>query len=298
MVKPFQSYDALRLFVIVARHLSFTAASSELNLTKGAISYQIKQLERDLGFKLFLRVHNGIMLTEKGKRLQIVAVAAFEGLEQDISQLQTHESASITIGTSTYFASRWLSSRLMTFMIQNPYIHLRLQPVIGTGDLRAEKLDLMIRWGTGNWSDGEIERLFHCPAIATAGAEIAQQIQTHGLANIMSQATLLHDCEDSIAWRDWHVAAGLAYRPKQNPLVIPDPNVRVEAVVNGQGVALNDWLISAEIDAKRLYQISPVELPHYGYFLAYAHNALENPALRAFRDWVVAEASTTSSDFR
>ena len=87
-------------------------------------------------------------------------------------------------------------------------------------------------------------------------------------------------------------AAGLDYRPKPNPLIIPDPNVRVEALVNGQGIALNDWLISAEIAANRLYQISPVALPQYGYFLVYHRRALENPALSAFRNWILSEAQS------
>ena len=287
---PFRSYDALRLFIVVARHLSFTAAGRELNLTKGAVSYQIKQLERELGFKLFVRSHGGIQLTEKGQRLLVLADAAFEEVEQGIDALRGNNSAEITVGASTYFASRWLSARLMSFITQHPHIRLRLQPVIGLGDLQHEKLDLMIRWGTGKWRDAECELLFHAPAMATAGKLVAQQVEAVGLAAALPALTLLHDREGSTAWRDWFDAAGLAYRPKRNPLIIPDPNVRVEALVNGQGVALNDWLISAEIETQRLYQISPVELPQYGYFLAYRSDALENSALRAFRDWIFSEA--------
>ncbi len=287
----FRSYNALRLFIIVARHLSFTAAGRELNLTKGAVSYQIKQLERELDFKLFLRQHGGIVLTEQGRQLLSLAQAAFESVEQGIDTLRSTESAEITVGASTYFSSRWLSARLMTFITAHPHIRLRLQPVLGLGDLRHEKLDLMIRWGTGGWSDAECELLFYAPAIATAGNAAAQHVETIGLTAALSDLTLLHDCEGSVAWREWFDAAGLVYRPKPNPLIIPDPNVRVEALVNGQGVALNDWLISAEIATQRLYQISPIELPQYGYFLTYLSGALENPALRAFRDWIVGEAN-------
>lgn len=249
----FRSYNALRLFIIVARHLSFTAAGRELNLTKGAVSYQIKQLERELDFKLFLRQHGGIVLTEQGRQLLSLAQAAFESVEQGIDTLRSTESAEITVGASTYFSSRWLSARLMTFITAHPHIRLRLQPVLGLGDLRHEKLDLMIRWGTGGWSDAECELLFYAPAIATAGNAAAQHVETIGLTAALSDLTLLHDCEGSVAWREWFDAAGLVYRPKPNPLIIPDPNVRVEALVNGQGVALNDWLISAEIATQRLY---------------------------------------------
>lgn len=287
----FRAYNGLRLFAVVARHLSFTAAGSELNLTKGAVSYQIKQLERALGFPLFVRVHNGIALTEKGKRLWQISQSVFREVEREIASLQEADIASITIGASTYFASRWLAPRLATFTTQHPRVRLRLQPVIGWGDLPAERIDLMVRWGKGGWSDVAIEPLFCCPAIATAGSSIAQRVDKLGLTAVLPSLTLLHDREGSEAWRDWHLAAGEPYRPKRYPLVIPDPNVRVAAVVTGQGIALNDALIANELENGRLFQISSVELPEYGYFLAYADGALANPALRAFRDWIRDEAA-------
>ena len=101
---------------------------------------------------------------------------------------------------------------------------------------------------------------------------------------------LLHDRDGSEAWLDWHEAAGLPYRSTRDDLVIPDPNVRVQAVIDGQGVALNDGLVATEITAGRLFQISTVELSTYGYYLAYPKGALGSPGLKAFRDWIMAEA--------
>ena len=108
----FRSYDALRLFVVVARHLSFTAAGKELNLTKGAVSYQIKQLEQELRFKLFRRLHSGIALTDKGQRLLASAQSAFRDVEQQICDLRETESTSLTVGASTYFSSRLTPSSI------------------------------------------------------------------------------------------------------------------------------------------------------------------------------------------
>ena len=101
----------------------------------------------------------------------------------------------------------------------------------------------------------------------------------------------MHDQDGSRAWQDWFEIAGLPYHPPPDELVIPDPNVRVQAVIDGQGVALYDSLVSAELAAGRLFQISEVTMNNYGYFLAYPRGALENPALRAFRDWIVDEAA-------
>ena len=288
----FRSYDSLRLFDVVARHLSFTAAAEELNLTKGAVSYRIDRLEQDLGFPVFTRRHRGIALTEKGKRLWHASQAAFHDLDREIAVLRRDGPGPITIGLSTYFASRWLSPRLMTFIAGHHGIALRLQPLIDLTDLRAQNIDMAIRWGKGDWRDVEIEPLLPCPAFATAGAAIAEQVAETGLEAALPGAPLLHDRDGSEAWRDWHEASGLPYRAGRDELVITDPNVRVQAVIDGQGLALNDDLVTAELSGRRLFRISAVELDDYGYFLAYPKGALESPALKAFRDWIVAEAGS------
>lgn len=287
------SYDQLRVFLVAARRQSFTAAAETLNLSKGAISYQIARLEQDLGVALFDRRGRGVSLTEKGQRLRDAAEAAFGDLERAIAALREDRRTRIAIGMSTYFASRWLSPRLMTFIAAHPEIGLRLQPVAGPIDLGAERLDMAIRWGGGEWRDVEIERLALAPAFPTAGAGVAERIARGGLEAALPSLPLLHDRDGSAAWADWLDAVGISWRPASDDLVIPDPNVRVQAVIDGQGLALNDRLVAAELASGALRRVSAVALEAYGYFLAYPPGALDTPALRAFRDWILAEAAST-----
>lgn len=286
----FRTYDNLRLFDVVARHLSFTAAAHEINLTKGAVSYQIQRLENELGFKVFIRKHRGIALTEKGKKLWHSSQAAFLNLEQEITRLREQDLERINIGMSTYFASRWLSPLLMNFMDRHPKIGLSLQPVIGLIDFRKGNIDMGIRWGKGDWTDMETELLFLCSAKPTAGVAIAKRIDDEGIEAVLPDLLLLHDRDDFEAWVDWHKAAGLVCQSTQNGLVIPDPNVRVQSVINGQGVALNDLLVAPELSAGQLREISTVGLSDYGYYLVYPSGSLDNPSLKAFRDWIMDEA--------
>jgi len=289
----FRSYDSLRLFDVVARHLSFTAAAEELNLSKGAVSYQMNRLEAELGFPVFVRRHRGVDLTDKGRQLWFACQTAFGELDRHIAGLRDQDPERVTVGMSTYFASRWLSPRLMNFTAAHPRIGLRLQPLVDLIDLRAHGIDMAIRWGSGDWTDVEIEPLFTCPAFATAGTAIARQVAEQGLEATLATTRLLHDRDGSRAWHDWFAAAGLPFRPAPDGLVIPDPNVRVQAVIDGQGVALNDNLIADEIAAGRLCRISTVELAHYGYHLAFPKGALASPAPKAFRDWLMQEAGST-----
>jgi LysR family glycine cleavage system transcriptional activator/LysR family transcriptional regulator of beta-lactamase len=288
---PFRNFDSLHVFDTVARRLSFTEAAAELNLTKGAVSYQIKRLEHELGFAVFHRRHRSIALTDRGKKLWHTSQVAFHDLRREINALQGQAENRITIGMSTYFASRWLSPRLMRFIAAHPRVGLRLQPQIDLSELERFDIDLAIRWGNGTWRDMEIEHLFTCPAFPTASVELAKRIATMDLQSALHTVALLHDRDNSTAWRDWYQAAGISYRTTRNDLVIPDPNVRVQAVIDGQGLALNDELVKEELRNGKLALISPVRLENYGYHLAYPENALDNPALRAFRNWIKSEAA-------
>jgi LysR family glycine cleavage system transcriptional activator len=66
----FRSFDSLSVFRAVAEKMSFTAAGERLNMSKGAVSYQITKLERELGFELFERHHTHIRITSPRKRSQ------------------------------------------------------------------------------------------------------------------------------------------------------------------------------------------------------------------------------------
>ncbi len=282
----FRSYDKLKIFNTVARHGSFSAASDTLSLTKGAVSHQIRLLENELGFSLFHRLPRGIELTKAGQELLITSQAAFESIEHRIQELRRIGSRTLTIGVTTYFASRWLSPRLMDFMRLHPDIRLSIQPMIDLVDLKNEGVDLAIRWGYGEWKDVEIEPLFNCPAWPSGNQQAYDLVQKKGIEEALESFTLLRDSEDSHAWSYWHAAAAIPYWKRADTLIIPDPNVRVQAVIDGQGIALNDDLIEPEIQAGKLYRLSSIELKDYGYYLAYPAAIVTNPDAEVFADWL------------
>ena len=282
----FRHFDNLRVFNIVARHGSFASAADELHLTKGAVSHQVRQLEAELGFTLFDRLPRGISLTAKGRELLATTNSAFGHLEQKISELRQEQTRALTIGVTTYFASRWLSPRLMEFMRTHPDIRLRIQPMIDLENLKREGIDLAIRWGNGDWNDVSIEKLFACPAWPCGDEHSLKQVQELGLEAAFESFTLLRDREDSNAWSHWFKVAGLNYMGRADTLIIPDPNVRVQAIIDGQGIALNDGLVEAELQAGRLCRLSDAQLSDYGYYLAYTEDAMQNPDVEAFASWL------------
>jgi len=282
----FKNYDKLYIFTITARHGSFSSASNELNLTKGAVSHQIRLLEDELGFQLFRRLPRGVELTVNGQDLLLASQSALDNIDNKIQELRQLGSRRLTIGLTTYFASRWLSPRLMDFMQQHPGIRLRIQPMIDLLDLKNEGVDLAIRWGHGQWTDIATERLFSCPSWPCGNRQAFDLVKEKGIITALENFTLLRDRDDSHAWSHWHSAAAIPYWKRADTLIIPDPNVRVQAVIDGQGIALNDDLVESEMQAGKLFRLSPVELKDYGYYLAYQPGTMGNPDTEAFANWL------------
>lgn len=283
----FQHYDALRVFVIAAQHESLSDAAEQLHLTKGAVSQQIKRLEEDLGFTVFNRHSRGIKLSEKGRGLLSTAEGAFLDIERQLENLRGEPQQSLTIGVTSYFAVRWLSPRLTGFMQSHPLIRLRIQPMIDLMNFSGQEVDVAVRWGNGQWVDCEITKLFNCPSWPTGNAKAFEEVKRQGIAKAFSGFTLLRDRDDSNAWSEWFAVAGLRRTQRMDTLIIPDPNVRVQAVLDGQGVALNDEMVSEEINSGKLYRLSDSELADYGYYLAFDGKAIaDNHAVEDFLLWI------------
>lgn len=272
---------------MVARRGTVSGAADELSLTKGAVSHQIKTLEAELRFSLFQRRPRGMQLTQKGLEMLHVARSAFDSMDRQIAALRQDRERSLTLGVSTYFASRWLSSRLMEFTSRNPSIRLRIQPMTNFFGFETEGVDIAIRWGDGSWTDMMCKELFPCPAFPVASPAIAERVQEHGLEKTVQEVTLLDDRDGSTAWGEWLAEAGVPQVARGGALTIPDPNVRVQAVIDGQGIAINDRLVAKELDSGELVRISDVELSDYGYHLAIPPDALRSTDAQALQEWLM-----------
>ena len=98
---------------------------------------------------------------------------------------------------------------------------------------------------------------------------------------------MLADSSGSTGWQQWHQLAGLEYLPMQNRLVIPDSNDRVQAVIDGQGIALWDDLIQNELDSGELFFLSELAVKDAGYYLSCSYPSMErSAATETFINWI------------
>ena len=124
------NFTHLRSFVEVAKARSFTVAGDALCLTQPAISFHIKQLEADLGIKLFIRQGRQIELTPAARTVLSYTEPIFniaERLQQEVRSLSSHHSTAVNIGTGVFFAEHYLPEILAGFRKQFPNIDIRCE---------------------------------------------------------------------------------------------------------------------------------------------------------------------------
>ena len=280
------SYDMLRTFQVVAHNLSMTRAALHLNQSKGSVSYQIKMLEQQLGFALFERANARLHLTSEGRRLLQVSQVSLDQIDQEIEGLRYKEPAPLTIALQTYFLTRWLSPRLMRFTAVHTEIGLRFVPLNFIGEMESIDADISICWAKEGLIDAPHERLFACPACPTGNSYIADKVRKEGLDNVILSTPLLLDSSESTGWQDWFDLAGLDFSQSQKGLSIADSNSRVQAVIDGQGIALWDLLVSPELSSGRLHYLSDIWLYNYGYYVQAKKSNLESKAVGLFLNWL------------
>jgi DNA-binding transcriptional LysR family regulator len=285
----FRSFDSLNIFRTVAERMSFTAAGDALNMSKGAVSYQIAKLEDELGVRLFERRHTHIWLTAEGTRLRDAAARHLGGIETVIYEIRSTVERPLCVGAHSWFISRWLGPRLSDFTRANPDISLQVEPINTKANLQNPALDLSIFWCDPSVEDMEVEVLFKSNTRPLASPEIAARVEALGLETAVREIPLLPDASGMAAWRDWHDIAGLTFAPKKNALSLPDANSRLQAVISGNGLGMQDKFAEPEIESGQLVWLSEIAISNFAYCIVMPTKEQLSPAANNFVAWMRAQ---------
>jgi DNA-binding transcriptional LysR family regulator len=126
----------LRAFHLVAQHRNFTRAAEALFITPSGLSVLIRELERQLGFRIFDRTTRQVSLTAQGSELLIVTQPVLNALEEGMSRIEQavkRKNRRISIGTTPWFAAHVLPPAIKEFRDRHP----NLQVQLFDGNLRA-----------------------------------------------------------------------------------------------------------------------------------------------------------------
>jgi LysR family glycine cleavage system transcriptional activator len=287
--------QTLRAFEATARLSSMTLAATELHVTHGAISRQIRKLEEHLGLKLFFRLTRQIILTEEGVEFHHAVTRILGELTRESERLRGRSLAkSLRISTTVSFASKWLAPRLSRFRQRYPEFDIYLDVTDINVDLNDGQVDAAIRYGLGHYRDVSSERIFDETVTPVCSPGFLEE--HHGLTDIkeLSNCVLLHEYRMQANWKAWFALVGEKNFPcHQGPLWTLG-SMATEAAIRGEGVALGrSVLIADDVAAGRLV----VPFPQYKlmaerrYDLVYRSDYRDSLKIQILRQWLSEEMS-------
>jgi LysR family glycine cleavage system transcriptional activator len=285
----------LRAFEAAARTSSFAAAAAELNLTSGAISYQIRALEAHLGFALFERLPRGVKLTPMGVAYLPPVRKAFEELaDSTVGIFGGSERVQITVHAPVSLAALWLAPRLPAFSIAHPSIDVRLSSVIWDNAVLDEATDLEIRYGAGHWHGYRSEHLLNQSILAICSPALLRTAQTAGELSAVLPRHLIHIMGYENHWLKARQGLELADVPAGAGPTVDTTIAALELAAAGAGVVLAHRIfLDAYFATGRLVRAFPKEFPDDNsyYVITPERPQRIRREVQLFRDWLVAVAA-------
>lgn len=280
--------NALKTFTVSAQRLNFTKASEDLLVSPSAISHQIKILEEYLGCKLFLRKNRSLELTEEGDFLFQRLQRPFYEINQALNELRMpYGKSRINLSLRPFVSSMWFTSKLSDLWRKHPGIEVNLIHSLKAPDFFRDNINFAIVWGKENdWPQLNIFRII--PGNLTPICS-PQYLDEHGPITEpiqLNQHILIHE-ENHLGWQKWLRKAAQQDLQAIKSFHIDDTNVRLNAVLNGQGIMLGCPVLLQEMVQKgELVQLFDIYLDEYAYFLAYPKEINLSTQEQEFIQWV------------
>lgn len=296
-IKRLPSLDSLRVFEAAARHLSLTKASAELHVTQSAVSHRIQALEAELGHKLFRRYTRRLELTSEGVTLSAGLTRGLAEITRALDSLDGRAAVNtINVSVLPSFATRWLVPRLPRFRQQHPEIEVRIAAEEELADLRAGRVDLAVRFGTGRYPGLHVVRLMSDSIFPVCSPRLLAELGPVAAPRDLARFTLLHDDvaendSSGTGWRTWLSHFGITDLSLSEGPRFNQAGLTLEAAASGMGIAMaRKSLVAGDFEAGRLVRALPYEAPTaYAYYLVCLPENANRRGLSRFRDWLIGE---------
>lgn len=291
----------LRCFEAAARCLNFTRAASELCVTQGAVSQQVKQLEEWMGRPLFLRSPRALVLTPEGVWLAAVLRESFQNLEETLARLRVKPAGGPwKLSCAPSFAMGWLTPRLGDFFRAHPEVELRVVgefQALDKNRMAQDDVAAAIRYDPGRYTDLQATAFMDewlLPVASPAFMAAHPGLRTPA---DLKASMLLHDdnvwdgASPHVEWEQWLAQAGVPIGDLGQGHHFNLSQLAVGAALAGHGVAMGRAaLVLDDLQSGRL--VAPFGRPIAS---PAAYQFVEPPQARPHtalvRDWLVAQAS-------
>ena len=296
MTRRLPSLASLRAFEAAARHMSFTRAAAELNLTQTAVSHQIRNLEEHLGLALFQRERNALLLTAAARDyLESIRAILLQLAEATDRTADRGRDEVLTLACLNTFAIKCLLPALGAFRAAAPGISLRIRTVISFDNLPRHDYDVGIRYGVGDWPGHVCQRITYDELLPVCAPDLARRLRSPAdLAAEVCIRTISPNLRDD--WPLWLDQAGLRDLAFADELTSDFLAISLQAAVDGLGVAMGRGAVVAE-DLARRRLVAPFGLrvpTRLGYHIAAPEDRASRAKVAVFTNWAMARFTPLS----
>jgi len=297
------SLDALRVFAVAAKHLNFTNAAKELQISQSAVSQQINKLEKTLGFVLFSRKGKGLELTDKGLCLRDAVRDALGRLEHTIQELRDSRlREALTVRTLPSIAVKWFMPRLTKLRAWAPELTIAVDAELALPDFLTDGIDVAIAYGRSDHPEWDQTFLFEDAIFPVCAPSFLADHRLESPADLEGRL-LLHDSVPhgiySTNWDAWFVKLGMSMPQGGTGPAFSTAALVSESAVAGQGVALTRYsLVADHLAAGNLVRLFDTVLYEDGFYLVCPKIFLKRAAIRKFYEWACKEAADFKAGMR
>ncbi|WP_321951601.1 LysR family transcriptional regulator [Paraburkholderia bannensis] len=292
---------ALASFVNIARHRSFTRAATEMEVSRAALSQQLKALEQQLNVRLLHRTTRDMSLTEEGQRLFDTLAPALATIERAVAELgeaHAEPAGQIRVSTSRIAARLLLEPHMADFLARYPKLRLELVMNDGFSNIVAEGLDAGIRLGES--LDEHMVAVPVTPMLEMAIVGSPEYFARHGTpetpADLMRHNCLSYRFTSSGTIDRWSFttpgteAQTVVYEPQGNAIFNDDDSM-LRAAIQGVGLVQHiDLCVRHHLANGSLVRVlKPWCRPFPGFYLYIPSRAQIPAKTRALMDFLVAQ---------
>ncbi|WP_230461728.1 MULTISPECIES: LysR substrate-binding domain-containing protein [Burkholderia cepacia complex] len=296
-MRPFiPSLQSLIAFESAARHLSFTKAARELDITQTAISHQVKTLEDRLDTKLFVRQRNMLTLTP-------AAVEYLRSVNEAISMLaiasentrKKKANTVLTIACLPTYAVKCLIPKLPDFQRKHPDIALHLSTSSNFDDFESNNYDVAIRYGAGRWGGMRADLIQGEEFFPVCSPRLLEEIGSHGsiedkLARFVRIRTYFYSLYQD-DWPAWLDAAGYSEVNFAGEAVFQLQLTSLTAAIEGSGLAIGRTpLVDRDLVQGTLVQpFGPRVSSGSSYYITSTMAKAKVGKVELFREWALTQ---------
>jgi LysR family glycine cleavage system transcriptional activator len=286
---PLPPLNAVKAFEAAGRLENFSKAAVELNVTPGAISRQIKNLELHLGVALFARVGNEVRITAAGRLYLGYIQEAFAKLEAGTRAISPDQAGQpLHIWGSRFFIRLWLLPRLPNFHLRFPDQEVLITTVRPDAPLPPE-IDVAIMLGDGRWTPMRADLLLRRVVIPVCSPSYLRSAPPLMEAADLELHTLLETSSGADEWERWSASSGAGSLASARRITFTSADLAFSAALDGLGIVLGrHGFVENELRKGNL--VAPFESTFDtgdGFYLIYQNRDSLPARVRNFRRWIV-----------